>query len=144
MDVVGAGVYGQGGSYLPPIPCFRVTLIPTSICFIGTINSKTILTRRVCTFGWFVPCRQRAATKNVSSTELVILILFGLAFHRFSTEVYRYTLTLRCCSGRNRTNFGVRKNQTKSKPQLKVCDSREDSHSSSQATITASEIEGRS
>ena len=49
--------------------------------------SKAILTRCVWTFGWlFVPCKWLVVTSSDSSTELVIL--FSLAFRRFSTEAY--------------------------------------------------------
>ena len=50
--------------------------------------------------------------KSVSSTELVIL--FRLAVCRFSTETY--TSTLRCCSGRNMSKFGVHKMIRKATP----------------------------
>ena len=70
-----------------------------------------------------------------------LVILFRLAFRRFSTEAY--TSTLRCCSGRNWSKFWGTQNLTRSNPQLNVSTSLADSHSSSQAA-TAREIQGRS
>ena len=74
--------------------------------------AATFLPRCVCTFGWFVPCRQRVVRVSVSSTELVIL--FRLAVRGFSTEAYNSTL--RCCSGRNWSKIGVHKMRQKSTP----------------------------
>ena len=46
------------GPIHPASPGFRVTL--KSGCLIGTRKIDAILIRCVCTFGWFVPCGERA------------------------------------------------------------------------------------
>ena len=103
--------------------------------------SKAILTRCVWTFGWlFVPCKWLVVTSSDSSTELVIL--FSLAFRRFSTEAYTSFEVLQWVVEIGR-NLGYTKWDKKNNPQLNLCASLADSYSSSQAT-TASEIEGRS
>ena len=85
-----AAVKGTQGLIRPPVPGFQVTQMFR--CFIGTETKPPFLTRCVCAFGWFVPCRWRTVNKSVSFTELEIL--FRLAACRFSTEAC--TSILRC------------------------------------------------
>ena len=80
------------------------------------------MTRCVCTFGWCVPCRERMANEELFHPQQLAVILFRLAFVRFSTTE-AYTSTLRCCSGRNWSKFGGTgtRNEIKTNPQLTNC-----------------------
>ena len=71
----------------PTSPGFRVTTVICR-CYIWTKNPIAILTRFLCPFGWFVPCRKRMVTQSVSSTERVVKELWFSSDWLFSRGLY--------------------------------------------------------